>query len=37
VLRGADAFDLLPSIAGLVICGLAIMALSVLRFQKRLS
>ena len=37
VLRGADLFDLLGSVAGLTICGAVVLALSVLRFQKRLS
>jgi ABC transporter DrrB family efflux protein len=37
VLRGADLIDLLPAVAGLTICGFVVLALSVLRFQKRLS
>lgn len=37
VLRGADLFDLLTSIVGLSICGVVVLALSVMRFQKRLS
>lgn len=36
VLRGADLQDLLPWIAGLVICGAVVLLLSVFRFQKRL-
>ncbi len=36
VLRGADLLDLLPSVAGLAFCGLVVLAVSVLRFQKRL-
>jgi ABC-type multidrug transport system permease subunit len=36
VLRGADRIDLLPHIMGLVACGAAILALSVLRFRKQL-
>lgn len=36
VLRGADLQDLLPWIAGLVICGTVVLLLSVFRFQKRL-
>ena len=34
VLRGADLLDLLPS--SLAFCGLVVLAVSVLRFQKRL-
>jgi ABC-type multidrug transport system ATPase subunit/ABC-type multidrug transport system permease subunit len=37
VLRGADFLDLLPAVVGLTICGAVVLALSVLRFQKRLS
>ena len=37
VLRGADFVDLIPSVAGLIICGLLVLTLSVFRFQKRLS
>jgi ribosome-dependent ATPase len=37
VLRGADLMDLIPSIVGLTICGLLVLSLSVLRFQKRLA
>jgi ribosome-dependent ATPase len=37
VLRGADAFDLIPSIVGLTICGVVVLWLSVIRFQKRLT
>jgi ribosome-dependent ATPase len=36
VLRGADFLDLVPSIIGLSICGSVVLAMSVLRFQKRL-
>ena len=36
VLRGADAFDLTGPIAGLTICTLAILSLSVARFRKQL-
>lgn len=36
VLRGADIFDLVPSIVGLAICGIVVLWLSVMRFQKRL-
>lgn len=36
VLRGADAFDLLPAIAGLATCGFAILGLSITRFRKTL-
>lgn len=37
VLRGADLGDLLPAICGLAVCGVLVLWLSVLRFQKRLS
>ncbi len=37
VLRGADFLDLVPSVAGLTVCGLVVLSLSVFRFQKRLS
>jgi drug efflux transport system permease protein/drug efflux transport system ATP-binding protein len=37
VLRGADFIDLIPSVVGLTTCGLVVLTLSVLRFQKRLS
>jgi ABC transporter DrrB family efflux protein len=37
VLRGADAFDLAPWIAGLAICCAAILLLSVARFRKQLA
>lgn len=37
VLRAADVVDLLPSIVGLAICGLVVLSISLLRFQKRLS
>ncbi len=37
VLRGADFLDLIPSIAGLAICGALVLIFSVLRFRKRLS
>ena len=36
VLRGADVLDLAPSIFGLAICGIVVLSLSVMRFQKRL-
>ena len=36
VLRAADFFDLIPSVIGLILCGLAVMTGSVMRFQKRL-
>ncbi len=37
VLRGADLFDLIPSVVGLTICGTIVLWLSVMRFQKRLT
>ena len=37
VLRGADITDLLPHIAGLTLCCLAIISISLKRFQKQLS
>ncbi len=37
VLRGADLIDLIPSVVGLAICGLVVLALAVMRFQKRLT
>ncbi len=37
VLRGADALDLIPSIVGLTVCGVIVLWLSVIRFQKRLT
>lgn len=37
VLRGADILDLLPWVAGLAICGIVIMTLSVARFRKQLN
>jgi ABC transporter DrrB family efflux protein len=37
VLRGADLLDLLPSVIGLTICGVVVLSLSVMRFQKRLA
>jgi ABC-type multidrug transport system permease subunit len=37
VLRGADFIDLVPWVAGLSICGVIVISLSVFRFQKRLS
>jgi ribosome-dependent ATPase len=37
VLRGADMIDLIPWVVGLTICGIIVLALSVFRFQKRLS
>jgi ribosome-dependent ATPase len=36
VLRGADAIDLLPWIAGLAVCCVAVLAISVTRFRKQL-
>ena len=36
VLRGADALDLAVPIAGLTICTLAILSLSIARFRKQL-
>ena len=36
VLRSADILDLIPSIFGLTICGMVVLWLSVVRFQKRL-
>ncbi|MEZ6135611.1 MAG: ATP-binding cassette domain-containing protein [Pirellulaceae bacterium] len=37
VLRGADLGDLVPWVVGLTISGIVVLALSVFRFQKRLS
>jgi ABC transporter DrrB family efflux protein len=37
ILRGADVIDLTPSIIGLSVCCVVVLAASVLRFQKRLS
>jgi ABC transporter DrrB family efflux protein len=37
VLRGADLIDLIPSIVGLVTCGLIILGLSIARFRKTLA
>ncbi|MBI1246326.1 ATP-binding cassette domain-containing protein [bacterium] len=37
VLRAADLWDLIPSVVGLILCGLTVISLSVMRFQKRLS
>ena len=37
VLRAADLWDLVPSVVGLILCGLTVISLSVMRFQKRLS
>ncbi len=37
VLRAADFRDLIPSIIGLTVCGLAVLSLSVVRFQKRVT
>jgi ABC transporter DrrB family efflux protein len=37
VLRGADLIDLIPSIVGLVTCGLVILGLSIARFRKTLA
>lgn len=36
ILRGADFLDLIPSVTGLVICGVVILTLSVTRFHKQL-
>ncbi|QDU76381.1 putative ABC transporter ATP-binding protein YbhF [Bremerella volcania] len=36
VLRAADFWDLIPSVLGLTLCGLAVLSGSVMRFQKRL-
>lgn len=36
VLRAADFFDLIRPVIGLVLCGLAMMTGSVMRFQERL-
>jgi ribosome-dependent ATPase len=36
-LRAADLRDLIPSIAGLVVCGVAVFWLSLIRFQQRLT
>ena len=36
VLRGADLADLLPQVVGLSICCLAILGISITRFQKKL-
>lgn len=36
ILRGAGAYDLLPNIAGLAICCVVVLALSVTRFRKQL-
>ena len=37
VLRGADFWDVLPSVTGLSICTLAILTFSLLRFRKQLA
>jgi ABC transporter DrrB family efflux protein len=37
VLRGADFFDLIPSIVGLTVCCVIILALSISRFRKQLA
>jgi ABC transporter DrrB family efflux protein len=37
VLRGADLIDLLPSVAGLVVCCVAVLTVSIARFQKHLA
>lgn len=37
ILRGANFMDLLPDIAGLAICTVTLLTISVLRFRKRLS
>jgi ABC transporter DrrB family efflux protein len=37
VLRGADLVDLLPQVAGLVICGIVIFGVSLSRFHKQLT
>ena len=36
VLRSADLIDLIPSVVGLLICGIVVLWLSVMRFHKRL-
>jgi ABC-type multidrug transport system permease subunit len=36
VLRAADAVDLLPYIAGLAVCCVVILGLSLMRFRKQL-
>ena len=35
VLRGADFFDVLPSVIGLTVCTVAILMISLLRFRKQ--
>jgi ABC transporter DrrB family efflux protein len=37
VLRGADFFDLIPSVTGLAVCCFAIIGLSIARFRKTLA
>jgi ABC transporter DrrB family efflux protein len=37
VLRGADFWDVIPETAGLIVCGLVIMTLSITRFRKQLA
>lgn len=37
VLRAADFLDLIPSVVGLTICGVVVLALSLMRFEKRLN
>jgi ABC transporter DrrB family efflux protein len=37
ILRGADLIDLVPSVAGLSICGIVILGLSITRFRKTIS
>ncbi|HBL43481.1 MAG TPA: ABC transporter permease, partial [Planctomycetaceae bacterium] len=37
VLRGADLVDLLPYVSGLTLCCIAIIGISLKRFQKQLS
>jgi len=36
ILRGADLLDLIPSVTGLIICGIVILTFSVTRFHKQL-
>lgn len=37
ILRGADFWDLVPWISGLVICGTVVLTLSITRFRKQLT
>ena len=37
VLRGADFFDLIPQVAGLTVCCMVILAISLTRFRKKLT